>query len=366
MLLLASACGRIGFASFTSGVSGDARTLPDGPNAAANLVFVTSTTVIPGEIGSIAAADAMCSEVATTSGLPGTYVAFVSTSTTNAIDRIAGARGWIRVDGLPFADTPADLVAGRTYYPVGIDENGAFSRGRPTTATDATGHFDGQGCSDFTDTAETACTIGYARATGSEAIDAMYLGGLCDFPEPLYCFGVSHDFALVPPAPMPGLHVFLSSPWQPGGGLASADAQCAADAAAVGWNGTFRAILATATASAASRFTPSAGPIVRADGLRVAQDVATLLAGSLDTSIDLTANGAIADQVNAWAGALSPDVADSGGSQACTSWSSKSATALAVVGHAAEADVGFWGVNSDGVGNSIACSMSLPVYCLEQ
>ncbi len=33
--------------------------------------------------------------------LPGTYRAWLSTSSVNAIDRVAGARGWIRVDGAP-------------------------------------------------------------------------------------------------------------------------------------------------------------------------------------------------------------------------------------------------------------------------
>jgi hypothetical protein len=365
VLAIACACGRIDFTPRDAG-AGDARVLPDGPNAGANLVFVTSTQPLAGSLGGIAGADAVCSERATASGLPGTYVAFVSTSTTNAIDRIAGARGWIRVDGLPFADTPADIAAGHIFYPVGLDESGAFTRTYAVTASDATGHFDGNGCSDFTSTVETQCTIGYTRATGSEGIVDPHVLGLCDFGASLYCFGVSQSLALVPPAPLSGLRVFVSTPWQPGGGLASADARCAADAAAAGWTGTFRAMLATATATAASRFTSSSGPVVRADGVPVAADVVTLMSGALETSIDLSATGAVANDVDVWAGAFSPTQLPSGAYNACTSWTSTSSTALAPVGHAAEADVGFFGVDATGFGDNIACSMALPVYCLEQ
>ena len=36
--------------------------------------------------------------------MTGDFVAFVSTSTVQARDRLTGSRGWVRLDGLPFVD----------------------------------------------------------------------------------------------------------------------------------------------------------------------------------------------------------------------------------------------------------------------
>src|SRR5213592_2896892 len=94
----------------------------------ANYVFVTSTTHAPDELGP-ADADRICNARAQAAGLPGTYVAWLSSSTEPARDRLGSARGWVRLDGLPFTDTLADLAAGKVFYPVGLDE-----RCRPSTA----------------------------------------------------------------------------------------------------------------------------------------------------------------------------------------------------------------------------------------
>jgi hypothetical protein len=143
--LLAAGCGRLGFDSRIQ-LAGDDTVMPDGP---ANLVFVTSQHVIAGQLGSLAAADARCNDAAGGAGLPGHYVAWLSTSKTSAIDRLAGARGWVRPDGRPFADTPADIAAGRIWYPASIDENGAASATLVITTSDAHGRFDGKSCSDL-------------------------------------------------------------------------------------------------------------------------------------------------------------------------------------------------------------------------
>src|SRR5215510_6780649 len=103
--LLVAGCGRLSSDSQVQPVGDDTAAL----EGAANLVFVTSQHVIAGQLGSLAAADAVCNESAANAGLPGVYVAWLSTSATNAIDRLAGARGWVRPDGRPFADTSADI-----------------------------------------------------------------------------------------------------------------------------------------------------------------------------------------------------------------------------------------------------------------
>ncbi|MBA3541511.1 MAG: hypothetical protein H0T79_18000, partial [Deltaproteobacteria bacterium] len=42
--------------------------------------------------------------------LPGTFVAWLSLGATDARDRLAGARGFERIDGLAIADQPGEVV----------------------------------------------------------------------------------------------------------------------------------------------------------------------------------------------------------------------------------------------------------------
>lgn len=98
-------------------------TSPDAPLA--NYVFVTSTTHLVSTFGSdLAGADAICMQRASAAGLAGTYRAWLSSSTVNARERLSGARGWYRPDGKPVADRVEDLLAGRMFYPIRVDENG--------------------------------------------------------------------------------------------------------------------------------------------------------------------------------------------------------------------------------------------------
>ena len=81
-----------------------------------NIVFVTSIEY-DGNLGGLGGADAACQSRAAFAGLPGTYVAWLSTPTVSAHSRIQG-RGWVRRDGRPFVDTIADLEQSKMLYPV--------------------------------------------------------------------------------------------------------------------------------------------------------------------------------------------------------------------------------------------------------
>jgi len=65
----------------------------DGATDRPNIVFI-SNAVTPAPMGGLAGGDMLCNDAATAAGLPGAYVAFLSTATVNAIDRLAGSRGW--------------------------------------------------------------------------------------------------------------------------------------------------------------------------------------------------------------------------------------------------------------------------------
>src|SRR5215467_4433915 len=105
--VLVASCGRIGF---DTGVTGDGNH-DDGKIAiTTNIAFITHNNVIAANLGSVAAADARCMDDANAARIPGTYIAWISTSTSNARDRLGNARGWRRPDGAPFADTVTALV----------------------------------------------------------------------------------------------------------------------------------------------------------------------------------------------------------------------------------------------------------------
>lgn len=68
--------------------------------AGANYVFVTSATFAASAFAPDAV-DRECNALAGAAGLPGHYVAWVSTSTQNARDRLGAARGWFAPMGYP-------------------------------------------------------------------------------------------------------------------------------------------------------------------------------------------------------------------------------------------------------------------------
>jgi hypothetical protein len=60
-------------------------------------VFVTNGKWRGGDLGGLAGADSKCASEASTFGLPGKYVAWLSTSTVNAINRVPASGGpWLR------------------------------------------------------------------------------------------------------------------------------------------------------------------------------------------------------------------------------------------------------------------------------
>ena len=226
-----------------------------------NYVFVTSTQTT-GNMGGLTGADHICQTRASAAGLPGTYRAWLSTPSVNAIARLGSARGWVRPDGKPFADTTADIAAGKIFYPPRLDELGAdIGLDDVFTATTANGTlYPGfTTCGDYTSTSG-SIEIGFS--TGSSSMFTVMGSASCSSMSPIYCFGIDNQAVVAPPVAT-GRRAFTSNaPWTPGGGLASADARCQSEASAAGLPGTFRALLATTSGSAISRFS-TAGAVWR-------------------------------------------------------------------------------------------------------
>lgn len=321
----------------------DARDAPDAP-LGANIMFVTSATVIPGMLGSLDAADAFCQMSAQRASLPGTYVAWLSSSRVNAADRLGTARGWVRRDGLPVADRVADLVAGRMFYPPRLDESGLdVGSTLVATATDATGKRLDDTCGDFASTTG-SIEVGAADGTTERWTNAGAQAA-CSAPSPVYCFGIDLS-TTVAVSPVPGKRAFVSTTAMNLGGVDTADVQCQNDAAQL--QGTFRAALATSASSAASRV--GTGPWVRVDGVAF---------GTLDAPkapLNVTAQGSyVATQV--WTGATKPgELGDD--TSTCADWAAAAATGI--VGDVARSGAEWFDALT------APCAADLGVYCLEQ
>lgn len=130
-------------------------TTPDtgAPPAGPLKAFVTST-IFTGGFGGLAGADKICNDLAKAQNLSGTYVAWVSTTGTNAIDRITANGPWQRVDGQVVAQTKAQLATGTLTTPLRRDEKNQeppLAEDRVWTATGANGVFvGGNDCAGWT------------------------------------------------------------------------------------------------------------------------------------------------------------------------------------------------------------------------
>lgn len=183
-----------------------APTLPSG----AKRVFVTSLRypadlrTAGGQATGRASADAICQTLADASSLGGTFVAWLSTSTSDAIDHVSGVGPWYRMDGVKVFANHANL--GTTpAVAITVDE----TLGTPDpyfeswTGTSLGGHRSPLGsrasvtCNDWTSTAITAAVEGtlgvfgngYGQDVGHGADWTQFGMGSCGpYARHLYCF----------------------------------------------------------------------------------------------------------------------------------------------------------------------------------
>ncbi|HEY8073556.1 MAG TPA: hypothetical protein VIF62_05595, partial [Labilithrix sp.] len=263
-----------------------------------NVMFVTSTSH-NGNLGGLVGADALCAARATAAGLSGTFVAWLSTSAIGAATRLGSARGWLRVDGMPFVDTVADLTQAKVLYPPAIDETGtrvaANSAGAWTgTQSDGTVGDVNLTCADWTDDGTDAGGPGIGHVGRASAGGGEWTGSSnasCSGSARLYCFQTDFSKALAPLPPPAGRVAFVTAgKFDTSTGLTGADTLCQGEAVLASLAGTFKAFLATSAASAVSRFDTSGTPWSRPDGVRVVAVAADLAAGQLTAPIDVGAD----------------------------------------------------------------------------
>jgi hypothetical protein len=304
-------------------------------------------------------------------GRPGNFVAFLSTSSTNAIDRLAGSRGWVRTDGVPALDTiDSAITNAQMFQPIDRDEHGvrvAYGSGAAIWTGSGT---DGKylttiSCQDWTNG-----TSGFDGALGDFAAAGGFLPGAgfgpsCDQRTSLLCFEIGHDVEVVAPTtPITGRIAFVSTPVAVSS-VASFDQQCTIDASNAGLPGTYLAAVATTTSTIASRFTLDARPIQRVDGALVATTAAGLL-GTTDplTFINLTAAGGYVAE-DMWTGAADPTSVGTAAAS-CNSWTVSTSAVDGRTGRTSATLATLWGGTFVITYPMWICSELFPVLCLQE
>ncbi len=138
----------------------------------------------------MAAGDAICQARAAAAGLSGTFKAWLSDSTTDAISRITSNGPWVRLDGVKVADSKADLIKGSLFTAISLTEGGAFDNEAPSvfTGTTENGLRAAQTCSNWTDgISESDVAYGYSAAADEGWSNAMW-NTACQLWSSLYCF----------------------------------------------------------------------------------------------------------------------------------------------------------------------------------
>ena len=295
-----------------------------------NLVFVTSSTQ-QGNFGGLAGADAICANDATNAGLPGTYVAWLSTDTFDIRTRIGEAKGWARVDGKGVANDLTELATSGPRVPISRTANNADLRAVTAhvyTGTQPNGQPGMYDCGNWTlNNVGDVLTgdIAGGRDTFTETDRSA-----CSLEARLYCFGVDKSTPL-PPPPVGEPLAFLSRmPWTPTTGIAGADTICTDEASAASLPGTFKAALPTVGTKSADRFRtrpvyylPGGGELGR-----------ILEMTSAESFFTRYADGTPAPNIMAWTGGAPSSIADDAAT--CMNWTSS--TAMGIVGQPHFAD----------------------------
>jgi hypothetical protein len=334
-----------------------------------NYAFITSGTTRT-RFTPLDVADAFCQDAADEAQLPGTYRAWISDNTATVIDRFKGTRGWVRTDGLPFADTLADLIAGRILYPLGLDERGKRViderdgyDGRPVTGTTVDGSLDfWNSCIRWTSTDN---TIGRAAGGYANAGGPLWDTGntiVCSYEVRLICLGIDKAVPVSAAlAPTMGRVGFITEKtWASGKGIGSADALCGSEAAAAKLPGTFKAVLASTTTSLSERLRmPNHNEVwMRPDGVALTSLSSFGVAASfLGAAWNVTAAGKYVTDLNAFVGA--PGLGLGTGNQNCQDWTSTSSLDRAVAAEILRPDI--W---TDGL-SSIDCATQTRIMCLQ-
>lgn len=156
-------------------------------------MFISSSLVPNGAIGSLAAADAFCQQAANGRSLGGTWKAWLSDATTSASDRLTHATvPYKLLNGVTVANDFDDLIDGTIAHGIDVYETGvtipAPQIDEVWTGTTSLGRSSGSNCMNWTNsTAQLPhASVGLSNETGFRWTQAYVQ--FCDRAVRLYCF----------------------------------------------------------------------------------------------------------------------------------------------------------------------------------
>ena len=178
------ACGR--FCPSKSCVNGDCT----------RRVFVSSTTVLGGDIGNSGGAvtvDGRCQTLATAAGLDGTFKAWISDDSTSPSIRFVKSKApYVRMDGTKIANDWAGLTSGTLFVAINRDEKNAVAGGLiqtwSDTAIDGTeipSNANGTNCQGWKPPTGNFGSFGDCTAVDAKWTNASY--GSCNATWRFYC-----------------------------------------------------------------------------------------------------------------------------------------------------------------------------------
>ncbi len=341
-----------------------------------------------GGLTGVSAGDRICQAEADRAGLKGGFVAFLSDPPFSAIDQTLLDSGpWIRADGHPFAANASDLFGTgldrfkantNILVPLNLDPEGQPIPSGDTaftgTAWDGTIYPNYDNCDGWTK--ESGFTVlGGTFQTNLSWLDRIAFDTLCSLPSHLYCFqtGKGPDLPTSFQAAQSDRRAFISSAEVAGNlgaspeaqgkvGKDAADAICQSLAAKAGLSRSdkYKAWISTRTESAKDRFINKTSPWYRTDGVKIADNLADLIDGSIFTTINRMENGKVKPPFRSpWTG--TNDLGNVSGVatpiDTCDDWKSSN-NFFGVEGQADS--IRNWSGNGSG-----SCGSQHPLYCFE-
>jgi hypothetical protein len=166
----------------------------EGKCVAGKYVFLTSSA-IPANLGAALgngarAYDTQCGTIATGRGFQGTWMAWISDSTTSPSVRFSQPLvNYLQLDGTVVAAGWAGLIASSGPSITVTELLASMSGSEVWTATDGTGAFTGASCSDWTTLVHSPSTTATVGVAGSGSTWTSDYAQYCDYGyQHLYCF----------------------------------------------------------------------------------------------------------------------------------------------------------------------------------
>jgi hypothetical protein len=371
--------------------SGDVAATAEFVEQTYNVVFASSAR-FTANLGSARSYDVECNKLATSAGINDVagdaFVAWMGDANSSPTTLLSGDRGFIRLDGEPITDQIADLVAGRMWNAIALDETGSAMppHGFPELLGNRNLDFGftwawtgilgngsvitAQTCTNWTGKPDEGPLLGdvwggpmaFTQSAGvSSEVCSDSTAKL-----PILCFGRGRTVALFPPASI-GKLIFLSPRYSipPSGGIAAANAFCTAHLPA-GSPYDFKALLATTKASAvANAGVQPTVPYVRLDGVIIGTGE-EISSGRWRSGAWQFSDGTYPSVgVEVWGGTPSLFLRARDAADTCNDWTD--ATGSGHIGFPINLDVPFdFAQGGKGTFLSQPCATGASLYCVQQ